>query len=308
MVKNEDKKNETDTVIKTKTNKKIQTNIPTIEITEVVASSEQISIIPITELKDFSNHPYHVVRNAAFEELKNSIRVSGILTPILVRPSMDNSLYEIISGHRRKAAAEALNLKTVPAIIRELDDDSAIVIMVDSNQQRENLLPSEKAWAYKMKLDALKRQGKRNDLTSCQVGTRSRSDAEIAQNAADSSRSIHRYICLTNLITPILKLVDDRVLAINTAVELSYLLEEDQLLLHDLLLKENTMPSMAQAARLKEISRSGGLTQPEIQAVMTNHKGESRASNNDMFNRLRPYFPDATSADDMIKQIIACIG
>lgn len=113
---------------------------------------------------------------------------------------------------------------------------------------------------------------------------------------------------LTNLITPILKLVDDRVLAINTAVELSYLLEEDQLLLHDLLLKENTMPSMAQAARLKEISRSGGLTQPEIQAVMTNHKGESRASNNDMFNRLRPYFPDATSADDMIKQIIACIG
>lgn len=265
--------------------------------------SDEVHRIDISMLHDFPNHPFHVQNDPSFEALINSISLNGVLTPLLVRSMHNDEGYEIISGHRRKTAAMALGITELPALICKLDDNSAVIAMVDSNQQRDNLLPSEKAWAYKMKLDALKKQGRRSDLTSCQVGAKSRSDVELAKGYTDSARSIHRFICLTKLIPEILRMVDDHRIPMNTGVELSYLPNSEQTLLYNCMLKNDRIPSMSQAACLKEISQSGGLSKGDIISVMSNAKGK-KISSSDLIGRLRSYFPDVSSDVDVIDQVI----
>ena len=188
---------------------------------------EKVVTLNPAEISDFPNHPFKVKQDEAMAEMVDSIRKYGVLVPALVRPKEDGG-YEMVAGHRRKFAAALAELMEIPCIVRNLTDDEATIIMVDSNLQRETILPSEKAFAYKMKLDAMKRQGQRNDLTSRQVGTKSRSDKQLADNSPDSARQIQRYIRLTELIPSILQMVDDKKIALNPAVELSYLSKEQQ--------------------------------------------------------------------------------
>lgn len=297
---------DTDAIQKTISAEGLLKNVPDVATVKNEVAERfggEVCNINVSDLHDFPNHPYHIQEDQSFEALKSSIRLNGILTPLLVRPMHDNIGFEIISGHRRKTASLALGLTKIPALVCKLDDNSAIVAMVDSNQQRDNLLPSEKAWAYKMKLDALKKQGKRSDLTSCQVGTKSRSDSEIAQGYTDSARSIHRYICLTNLTPEIMQLVDKHKIALNTGVELSYLPKNEQMLLYNSTLKSGRIPSMAQAACLKEISQSTGLTKDDISSVIINDKKKQRPQTN-LLSRLYTFFPDTYTDKDILEKLI----
>lgn len=203
--------------------------------------------------------------------MSESIKVNGILHPLIVRPRKDGN-YEIISGHRRKRAGEKANLKELPCIIRNLTDDEAIIEMVDTNMQREKILPSEKAFAYKMKLEAQKRQGQRNDLTSCQVGTKLRTDEKIAEKSEDSARQIQRYIRLTELIPELLKLVDEERIAFTPAVEISYLKKDEQYVLHNFYEYDLVTPSVSQAKLLKMLSQEGKLTAEKIEQIMEKQK------------------------------------
>ena len=234
---------------------------------------EKVEEINIDLIDNFKNHPFKVEENDELKALEESIKVSGVLSPVIVRKKDDNR-YEMLSGHRRKLASELLGLNTIPCIVRNLSDDEATIFMVDSNLQREKLLPSEKAFAYKMKLNALNHQGKRNDLTSCQVGTKFRSDIVLSENVDDSARQIQRYIRLTFLIPELLQMVDNNEfdikpkMAMSPAVEISYLKENEQLWLLDVIEKNESTPSHAQSITFKEMSRSGNLTKDEIEKQM----------------------------------------
>lgn len=237
-------------------------------------NKDGVQEIALSELHPFQNHPFHVRSDDEMWKLVESIRENGVLTPAFVRPRAEGG-YELISGHRRKKACEMIGLKTMPVIIKEIGDDQAIVNMVDSNLQRENILPSERAFAYKMKLDAMKRQGKRTDLTSAQVGPKlnGKTSADIlGEQVGESRNQIKRFIRLTELVTPLLDMVDSKKLAFNAAVELSYLKKEEQSTLLDVIGKEDTSPSLSQAQRLKRFSQDGKLSVNVMEAVLTEEK------------------------------------
>ena len=229
---------------------------------------EKVQNIPLEELHPFKNHPFKVKDDAAMQDTVDSVREYGVLVPAIARPD-PNGGYELIAGHRRHHASELAGKETMPVIVRDLDDDAATIIMVDSNLQREELLPSERAFAYKMKLEALKHQGARTDLTSSQVGTRLRADELIAQQSGESRNQIQRFIRLTELIPTLLDMVDERKIALNPAVELSYLKKEEQTLLLEAMDSEQATPSLSQAQRLKKFSQQKMLSLDVMRAVMS---------------------------------------
>ena len=260
---------------------------------------EFISQLPPDKLSPFAKHPYRVREDAAMDELVESIRVHGILSPLLARPKGEG--YELVSGHRRRLAAQKLGLSTVPVLVREMTDDEAVILMVDSNLQRENLLPSEKAFAYKMKLEAMKHQGK---STSCKVCTKSRTDEMIGKHESVSARTIQNYIRLTNLVPPLLQLVDDGRIAFSPAVELSYLTRDEQAELWNLIGQEDATPSLSQALRMKQLSREAKLTPEVLYAILTEEKPNQKEQIRIKTDSLRKYFPRNYSAQQMEREII----
>ena len=236
------------------------------------ASRERVIELPLAELHPFKNHPFKVLDDEKMLDTAESIQEHGVLVPAIVRPREEGG-YEIVAGHRRHHASQIAGLDTMPAIVRDLDDDAATIIMVDSNLQRETLLPSERAWAYKMKLDAMKRQGKRTDLTCGQVGHKSeKSVMRVADEAGESVKQVQRFIRLTELIPPLLDMVDERKIGFNPAVELSYLKPEEQVQLLDAMESEQTTPSLSQAQRLKKFSQEGHLSIDVMRAIMSEEK------------------------------------
>ena len=260
---------------------------------------EFISQLPPDKLSPFAKHPYRVREDAAMDELVKSIRVHGILSPLLARPKGEG--YELVSGHRRRLAAQKLGLPTVPVLVREMTDDEAVILMVDSNLQRENLLPSEKAFAYRMKLEAMKHQGK---ATSRQVVGKLESADEVGQVNGESGRTIQRYIRLTNLVPPLLQMVDDGRIAFSPAVELSYLTRDEQAELWDLIGQEDATPSLSQALRMKQLSREAKLTPEVLYAILTEEKPNQKEQIRIKTESLRKYFPRNYSAQQMEREII----
>ena len=260
---------------------------------------EFISQLPPDKLSPFAEHPYRVREDAAMDELVESIRVHGILSPLLARPKGEG--YELVSGHRRRLAAQKLGLPTVPVLVREMTDDEAVILMVDSNLQRENLLPSEKAFAYRMKLEAMKHQGK---ATSRQVVGKLESADEVGQVNGESGRTIQRYIRLTNLVPPLLQMVDDGRIAFSPAVELSYLTRDEQAELWDLIGREDATPSLSQALRMKQLSREAKLTPEVLYVILTEEKPNQKEQVRIKTESLRKYFPRNYSAQQMEREII----
>ena len=260
---------------------------------------EFISQLPPDKLSPFAKHPYRVREDAAMDELVESIRVHGILSPLLARPKGEG--YELVSGHRRRLAAQKLGLPTVPVLVREMSDDEAVILMVDSNLQRENLLPSEKAFAYRMKLEAMKHQGK---ATSRQVVGKLESADEVGQVNGESGRTIQRYIRLTNLVPPLLQMVDDGRIAFSPAVELSYLTRDEQAELWDLIGQEDATPSLSQSLRMKQLSREAKLTPEVLYAILTEEKPNQKEQIRIKTESLRKYFPRNYSAQQMEREII----
>lgn len=265
--------------------------------------AEKVMDIQMDKLVGFRNHPFQVKDDESLKALCESIRDYGVLSPLLARPTVDGN-YEIVSGHRRKAAAMKLGLEKLPVLVREMTDDEAVILMVDSNIQRENLLPSEKAYAYKMKLEALKRQGARTDLTSCQVGTRLRSDMLVASDTNESARTIQRYIRLTYLQKPILDLVDEGRIAFSPAVELSYLTKLEQAELWDIMQSEDCTPSLSQAVRMKKLSKIAQLTPELIFDIMSEEKANQKERVRIDVSQIRKYFPKSYTAAQMEKSIM----
>ena len=239
------------------------------------AQLEKVVMLNPADISDFPNHPFKIRQDEAMAEMVDSVKQYGVLVPALVRPKADGG-YEMVAGHRRKCAATLAGITEMPCIVRNLTDDEATIIMVDSNLQRETILPSEKAFAYKMKLEAIKRQGQRSDLTSRPVDTKSRSDEQLAKDSPDSARQIQRYIRLTELIPPVLDMVDSGKIAFRPAVELSYLSKEQQQSLYDTMECEDCTPSLAQAIKMKEFSRDGKLTEEVILSIMQEEKPNQR--------------------------------
>ena len=260
---------------------------------------EFVQMLSPDKLLPFEKHPFQVREDESLEELMESIRCYGVLSPLLARPKGEG--YELVSGHRRRLAAQKLGLEAVPVLVRKMSDDEAVILMVDSNLQREHLLPSEKAFAYKMKLEALKHQGKG---ASCRVGTKSRSDETIALNSEESARNIQRYIRLTNLVPPLLKLVDEGRIAFSPAVELSYLTKEEQAELWDLIEQEDATPSLSQAIRMKQLSRMAKLTSEAIYAIISEEKPNQKEQIRIKTESLKKYFPSHYSTQQMEKAII----
>ena len=260
---------------------------------------EFISQLPPDKLTPFKKHPYQVREDAAMDELVESVRTYGILSPLLARPKGEG--YELVSGHRRRLAAQKLGLSTVPVLVREMTDDEAVILMVDSNLQRENLLPSEKAFAYRMKLEAMKHQGK---ATSRQVVGKLESADEVGQVNGESGRTIQRYIRLTNLVPPLLQMVDDGRIAFSPAVELSYLTRDEQAELWDLIGREDATPSLSQALRMKQLSREAKLTPEVLYAILTEEKPNQKEQIRIKTESLRKYFPRNYSAQQMEREII----
>lgn len=237
-------------------------------------TQERVQSLPLDKLEPFPNHPFKVIDDDKMLETVESIKERGVLVPILVRPKNDGN-FEIVSGHRRHHASQLAGLTEIPAIVREMDDDTAILLMVDSNLQREELLPSEKAFAYKMKLDAMKRQAGRPKENVRQIGTNligQRSDSIMAQEVNESARTIQRYIRLTNLVPDLLDRVDNKTMAFNAAVEVSYLTEPEQIMLCDAIEREECTPNLSQAKRLKQYSQDGKLDENVMDAIMTEEK------------------------------------
>ena len=259
---------------------------------------EYIQQLPPDKLVPFRNHPYQVREDAALSELMESIRTHGVLSPLLARPKGES--YELVSGHRRRLAAQKLGLKTVPVLVREMTDDEAVILMVDSNLQRENLLPSEKAFAYKMKLEAMKHQGK---ATSGQV-VQKLSVERVADEANENYKTVQRYIRLTNLVPPLLQMVDDGRIAFSPAVELSYLTKEEQAALCDLIGQEDATPSLSQAIRMKQLSREAKLTPEVLYAILTEEKPNQKEQVRIKTESLRKYFPRNYSAQQMEREIL----
>lgn len=263
--------------------------------------------IPIDKLFPFPNHPFQVNNDEKMEEMAKTIKESGVSTPLIVRPRADGN-YEIISGHRRKFASELAELKEVPCIIRNLTEDEAIIEMVNSNMQREKILPSEKAFAYKMKLEAQKHQGKRNDITLCQVGTKLRTDEKIAENSEDSARQIQRYIRLTELIPELLKLVDEERIAFSPAVDISYLTEDEQYVILNIYDYDEKTPNVSQAKHLKMLSQEGKLTADKIEEIM----GEQKPNQIEKFkfnkDRIRKILPKNITTEKQAEDfVVKCI-
>lgn len=264
---------------------------------------EKVQNIPLEELHPFKNHPFKVKDDAAMQDTVDSVREYGVLVPAIARPDPDGG-YELIAGHRRHHASELAGKETMPVIVRDLDDDAATIIMVDSNLQREELLPSERAFAYKMKLEALKHQGARTDLTSSQVGTRLRADELIAQQLGESRNQIQRFIRLTELIPTLLDMVDEHKIAFNPAVELSYLKKEEQTLLLEAMDSEQATPSLSQAQRLKKFSQQKMLSLDVMRAVMSEEKKTDLDRVTLKNETLRRYFPKSYTPKQMEDTII----
>ena len=239
------------------------------------AEKERVQDIPIAEIDGFPDHPFHVDMDDAMSEMVESVKRFGVLSPAVARQKEDGR-YELISGHRRKKACELAGIDKMPVIVRNMDRDEAIIFMVDSNLQRERLLPSEKAFSYKMRLEAMKRQGQRTDLTSSPLGTKLRSDTELAQRAGESRNQIQRYIRLTELIPDLLQMVDDSKIAFRPAVELSYLTKEEQASLHEAMESEDCTPSLAQAIKIKKFSQEGRLNDDVILSILSEEKPNQR--------------------------------
>jgi len=267
------------------------------------AQRERVQEIPLDQLKPFKNHPFKVRDDQRMLDTVDSIREYGVLVPAIARPDPEGG-YELISGHRRKRGCEMAGLQTMPVIIRNLDDDAAVLVMVDSNIQREELLPSERAFAYKMKLEALKHQGARMDLTSCQVGTKLRADEKLAESVNESARTVQRFIRLTELISELLDMVDERKLAFNPAVEVSYLKRDEQRMLLEAMDAEQTTPSLSQAQRLKKFSQEGRLTEEAMSAIMSEEKKSDMDKVTLRSDTLRRYFPKSYTPKQMEQTII----
>ena len=267
------------------------------------AQREKVQEIPLEELHPFPNHPFKVLDDDRMLDTAESIREHGVLVPAIARPRTTGG-YELIAGHRRKRGCELAGLVTMPVIVRDLDDDAATIIMVDSNIQRESLLPSERAFAYKMKLEALRHQGERRDLTSSQVGMKLQTLEIIGQQAGDSRNQVHRFIRLTELIPPLLNLVDERKIAFNPAVELSYLKPEEQTILLDAMDSEQATPSLSQAQRLKQFSQQGRLSEDVMRAILSEEK-KTEVDRITLSNEtLRRYFPRSYTPKQMEETIL----
>ena len=267
------------------------------------AQRERVQEIPLDQLKPFKNHPFKVRDDQRMLDTVDSIREYGVLVPAIARPDPEGG-YELISGHRRKRGCEMAGLQTMPVIIRNLDDDAAVLVMVDSNIQREELLPSERAFAYKMKLEALKHQGARSDLTSRQVVGKLEMADVVGQNAGESGRQVQRYIRLTELISELLDMVDERKLAFNPAVEVSYLKRDEQRMLLEAMDAEQTTPSLSQAQRLKKFSQEGRLTEEAMSAIMSEEKKSDMDKVTLRSDTLYKYFPKSYTPKQMEQTII----
>ena len=255
------------------------------------AKKEKVENIPLSEIDGFPDHPFRVVNDESMQEMVDSVKQYGVLVPAIARRKEDGR-YELVSGHRRKMACELAGLETMPVIVRELDRDAATMLMVDSNLQREVILPSEKAFSYKMRLEAMKRQGQRTDLTSTPLVSKSRSDEEIGQQTGESREQIRRYIRLTELIKPILDMVDEGKIALRPAVEISYLPKEEQEILLDVMDSEQATPSTSQAQRIRRLSEEGHLTQDSLYVILSEEKPNQKERYSFQRERLRRYIPE----------------
>ena len=270
------------------------------------AQLEKVVTLNPAEISDFPNHPFKVKQDEAMAEMVESVRKYGVLVPALVRPKEDGG-YEMVAGHRRKCAATLAGITEMPCIVRNLTDDEATIIMVDSNLQRETILPSEKAFAYKMKLEAMKRQGQRSDLTSTPLVSKSRSNEELGQKNGDSREQVRRFIRLTELIPSVLDMVDSGKIAFRPAVELSYLSKEQQQSLYDTMECEDCTPSLAQAIKMKEFSRDGKLTEEVILSIMQEEKPNQREQFKMPKERISKYFAPGTPAQKIEDTIIKAL-
>ena len=271
--------------------------------------TEKIKYLNVNELKPFEEHPFKVRIDEEMDELVDSIRENGVVSPIITRPHKDGG-YEIISGHRRAKACEILQLEQAPVIVKDIDDDTAVILVVDSNLNRENILPSEKAFAYQMKLEAIKRKaGRPTKENVCQVGTDLvgvRSDELVAENTDDSARQVQRYIRLTNLIDPLLTMVDEKQIAMTAAVELSYLGSKEQAQVMEVIDAEATAPSIAQATKIHNFSKEGKLSPAVIESIMQEEKAPKRkvTISEDKINR---YFPKSYSQEQIEETVLRLI-
>ena len=265
---------------------------------------QDFKVLKTADLYPFPDNPFHVVEDEMLSELAESIKEFGIVTPIITRPKEDGNGYEIIAGQRRVRASELAGINTIPAFVLPLDRDRAIITLVDSNLQRENILPSERAFAYKMKSEAMKRQGFRTDLTSSQVGTKLRTDDKVAQGFGVGRMTVQRFIRLTELIPPILQMVDEGKIALTPAVELSFLKKDEQENLFATMESEEATPSLSQAQRMKSFSQSGRLDMDMIFSIMTEEKGNQKETVKIGMERLKKYFPKGTTPKQMEDTII----
>ena len=264
---------------------------------------EQVQQIPIDALHPFTNHPFKVLDDEAMTRTVESIAQYGVLAPLIARPRPEGG-YEIISGHRRQYAAKLAGLDTLPVIVRQMSDDAAVILMVDSNLQREHILPSERGFAYKMKLKALKNQGARSDLTSCQVGTKFRADESLAEDSGESARNVQRFIRLTNLIPELLDMVDEKKIAFNPAVELSYLDESQQRDFLEAMEDTQNAPSLSQAQQLKKLAQQREFSYEKAFDVMGQEKKSEKDTVTIKNETLRKYFPRSYTPKQMEEKII----
>ncbi len=278
----------------------------TTEEERVKNNSELITEIDISNIDNFPDHPFKVIENEELLQMSESIKEKGVIVPALVRPKEDGR-YEMISGHRRKRASELAGLDKIPCVVRELSDDEAIIAMVDSNMQREEILPSERAFAYKMKLDAMNRQGKRTDLTFSQVGIKFNSYEELSEQSGDSRNQIHRYIRLTHLIPELLEKVDNKEIAFNPGVELSYLKEEEQYALLDCIDYNDCTPSHAQTIIMKKLSQEGKLDEDKIDDILSQEKPNQIPKIKFNESRIRSVLPKNVGNDQIENFVVKAI-
>ena len=265
---------------------------------------QDFKVLKTKDLYPFPDNPFHVAEDETLSELAESIKEFGIVTPIITRPKEDGNGYEVIAGQRRVRASELAGINTIPAFVLPLDRDRAIITLVDSNLQRENILPSERAFAYRMKSEAMKRQGFRTDLTSSQVVTKLRTDDKVAQGFGVGRMTVQRFIRLTELIPPILRMVDEGKIALTPAVELSFLKKDEQENLFATMESEEATPSLSQAQRMKQLSQSGRLDMDTIFAIMTEEKGNQKETLKINTSKLKKYFPKNTTPKQMEETII----
>ena len=271
-------------------------------------SEEAVVRIPLNEIYSFPEHPFGVRNDEYMRETVESIRNYGVLVPVIVRPRK-NGGYEMISGHRRKYASELADRTEIPAVVRNLDNDAATIVMVDSNLQRENILPSERAKAYKMKLDAIKRQGSRSDLTSTQVGQKLKWSVEqVAEEAGESKSQVQRYIRLTELLPELQQMVDDQKIAMTPAVEVSYLTPHEQSLLLETIDSEQATPSLSQAQRMKKLSQSGKLNEDTMLSIMMEQKKPEKSDITLSGDQIRKYFPKSYTPKQIENTIIKLLN